>query len=354
MINGEILTRKNLFWIAVFIVFSFLVYKLSVAIEPFFVGFILAYIFIPIVSKFESYGISKSATSAILVLCTMSAFVMFALIVIPFFIDTMANFLTSVYNKINDNGTAYLNKISKFLRVDDFVINEIHNQLLSNIKILKSYVSQMLMSNIMSSSIIIVNFVINIVFIPVIMFYTLKDWKKINHVFYSLIPLRVRDEVKDILRQIDKSILSYFRAQFLVCIFFAIFYSISLYFIKLKFGFFIGLMIGLAMFVPYVGFLISLIFTLSIAFSEFGFNVDFFYVCMTFVIGQIIDANYTTPKLIGKNIGVHPSWVIFGVFASTVLMGILGAIIALPLTASIAVIIKFFIKKYKNSDYYIS
>ena len=132
----------------------------------------------------------------------------------------------------------------------------------------------------------------------------------------------------------------------------AAYYSIALSLIDLKFGMVLGLVTGLLVIFPYVGFLLGLATGLVIALFQFGTVESAVTVAAVFLLGSIMESYFLVPKLIGDRVGLHPVWVIFGMFAGAALFGLVGVLLAVPVTAIVGVLIRFAIDRYRHSVYY--
>jgi predicted PurR-regulated permease PerM len=129
-----------------------------------------------------------------------------------------------------------------------------------------------------------------------------------------------------------------------------LFYSLALTLSGLNFGFLIGFITGLLSFIPFVGMGIGVFTALLVGCFQWGLSLSNFIVVISiFTAGQIIESNFLTPRLVGKKIGLHPVWIIFGLFVFGSLFGFIGVLLAIPLTAIFGVILKFFAAKYKES-----
>jgi predicted PurR-regulated permease PerM len=130
-------------------------------------------------------------------------------------------------------------------------------------------------------------------------------------------------------------------------------YGIALAIMGLKFGFLIGLLSGIISFIPFVGSAFGLIASVTVAWFQFG-SLDMVGIALAiFVIGQIIEGNILTPKLVGNSIQLHPLWIIFSLMAGGALFGFTGMLIALPAAAMIGVLVRFALSEYKRSDFYL-
>ena len=122
--------------------------------------------------------------------------------------------------------------------------------------------------------------------------------------------------------------------------------------LKIHNAFVIGLLVGFTSYIPYIGFYFSASVAMIMVYNQYH---SFNYMLLTMLvllIGQAIEGNFITPKIIGDKIGLHPNWVIFGMLSCVPVFGIIGIAFAVPLTAIIGVIIKYFYKKYRNSEFY--
>jgi predicted PurR-regulated permease PerM len=184
---------------------------------------------------------------------------------------------------------------------------------------------------------------------PILVFYLLKDWDILMQKIYELLPRGVAGTAKQIAKEIDKTLAGYVRGQFHVCLILAAFYSISLSLAGLNFGFLIGFLTGMFAFMPYIGMLFGTSAAIIIALFQWGFNfTNLAPVGIIFLVAQLIESNFLTPKLIVNKIGLHTVWIIFGLFVFGVLLGFVGVLLALPLTAICGVIIKYFLLQYKK------
>ena len=110
-----------------------------------------------------------------------------------------------------------------------------------------------------------------------------------------------------------------------------------------------GFLTGFLSFIPYIGMLCGVVIALAVGLFQWG--LDSFHigiVALIFLAGQIFESNFLTPKLVGDRVGLHPVWIIFGLFVFGVLFGFVGVLLAMPLTAICGVLIKFMAVQYKK------
>jgi predicted PurR-regulated permease PerM len=193
-----------------------------------------------------------------------------------------------------------------------------------------------------------------IVVSAVVAFYLLLDWGGMVEGVDRLLPLDHRDEIRQILNDIDRSMSGVVRGQGSVVLFLALYYSAALTLTGLSFGFAIGLITGLISFIPFVGFFTGFILSMIIATVQFWPNWPLvLIVFLVFMVGQFLEGNVLYPKLVGSSIGINPVWLMFSLFAFASLFGFVGLLLAVPLSAIAAVLTRFAVQKYKQSRLYL-
>jgi predicted PurR-regulated permease PerM len=167
------------------------------------------------------------------------------------------------------------------------------------------------------------------------------------------IPLNQRDTVRGLAREVDSAIAGFVRGQSAVCLILGTFYAIALTLTGLNFGLLIGLISGLITFIPYVGSMTGLILSLGVAVAQFW--PDYMWIVLIlgiFLVGQFLEGNVLSPKLVGESVGLHPVWLIFALLAFGYLFGFVGLLVAVPLAATIGVLVRFALRRYLESSLY--
>lgn len=343
---------KVIFTLVAIAGFCWLIYLVKSVLTPFICSLIIAYFLDPLVDRLnEKYKISRLvATSLILGLFIITLGVLGSLLLpiiyaqLLAFIDVLPDYFQTLVNDFYPKVANTLNKVG--LKVDgDF------SHLIANEQITSRFVdmSKNLFDNAINSSITLIN-IFSLIFItPILVFYLLKDWDILIKSVNDFLPRSFSSPAKKIAGDIDKTLSGYVRGQFNVCFILGIIYSGLLSFTGLNFGFLIGFLTGLFCFIPYVGMFCGITTAIVVALFQWGFDpTHITAVALVFVFGQIIESNFLVPKLIGSRIGLHPVWIIFGLFIFGALFGFVGVLIAVPLTAICGVIIKHFALEYKK------
>jgi predicted PurR-regulated permease PerM len=196
----------------------------------------------------------------------------------------------------------------------------------------------------------------NAVLIPVALFYLLMDWDRFVASAMGLVPPRLRDSVDSFTHDADMVLGQYLRGQLLVMMILAAFYSIGLALFGLDLALPIGVFTGLAAFVPYLGFGLGLVMATLAGVLEFSADAGpgkaLLMVAVVYGLGQVIESYYLTPRLLGERIGLHPLMVIFALLAFGQLLGFVGVLIALPVSAVLLVAVRRAFRSYQDSDLY--
>ena len=188
---------------------------------------------------------------------------------------------------------------------------------------------------------------------PVVAFYMLLDWDRMVATVDSWVPRDYVLTVRQIATDINTATAGFVRGQGTLCLILGTIYAVGLTLTGLNFAILIGLFAGLISFIPYVGSLTGLVLALGVAFVQFWPDWTMIVaVAVVFFIGQFIEGNILSPKLVGKSVGLHPVWLMFALFAFGALFGFVGLLIAVPAAAAVAVLVRFAIARYLESPLY--
>jgi predicted PurR-regulated permease PerM len=191
----------------------------------------------------------------------------------------------------------------------------------------------------------ILGFFLSLVLVPVFLFFFLLESPAIGSNWSRYLPLRaspLKEELVSLLNEINTYLIHFFRGQLLVSLIDGALIGVSLFvFLRLDFSFLIGLMLGILCLIPYLGMALCLIPAMLIALAQYGDLIHPLWVLLIFIVANNIDGLFISPKIIGNSVGLHPMTVIISVFAwSIVLGGLLGALLAIPLTATLKVLLR--------------
>jgi predicted PurR-regulated permease PerM len=180
----------------------------------------------------------------------------------------------------------------------------------------------------------------------------LRDWDRLIVRLDQLLPRPYAAVVREQALLIDETLAGYARGQATVCLVLATFYGLGLTLVGLEFGAAVGIVTGLLSFVPFVGATTGFVVGVGIALAQFSEWTSVFLVAAVFAVGQVLEGNFLTPKLVGDRIGLHPVWVIFALLAGGALFGFIGVLLALPVSAIVGVLVRFGTERYRASPLY--
>jgi predicted PurR-regulated permease PerM len=198
-----------------------------------------------------------------------------------------------------------------------------------------------------------VHFLTTLLITPIAAYYFMKEWPVVTAWVADLIPRQHIGQVSVLLQKIDRKISGFVRGQISVCMALGVFYAVALSVSGLQYGFFIGMVTGVLSIIPFVGSTFGLLSSVTVAFVQSDGDWRFMgMIAAIFVVGQFVEGNFITPRVIGNSVGLHPLWVIFALMAGGSLMGLMGMLLAVPVAASVGVLIGFAIDEYKKSRYF--
>lgn len=345
-------------WLILSAVFVLLLYLLAPVLTPFLTAAILAYMCDPMVDRlstvgYKKYQFGRTTATVLVMLAIMGAISLLLLIIIPILQKEsliIIERLPSIITNIRTTAEPWLQKnFGISLAIDSAQIQEI---ITKNWKSAGSILGDVLKTA-GTNSMALIGVIANILLLPVVLFYLLRDWDELLVGIGHLIPRDIVGKTTEIAQEIDQMLAEFFRGQFIVMMIMSVFYAAGLWFAGLDMALPIGIIAGLLNFVPYLGPAIGMGLALLIGALQFSSFSQLIPVFMVFGIGQLIESNFITPKLVGDRIGLHPVVVIFALLAGGQLFGFVGVLLALPVTAAIAVGLRHTKENYLDSDAYL-
>jgi len=192
----------------------------------------------------------------------------------------------------------------------------------------------------------VTGFLLSLIMVPIYLFFLLKQRPAIQSRWKDYLPLRqsrLKDEVAEVLLQINSYIIAYFRGQLLVCLVDGILIGATLSFLPppgLNFAVLIGCLVAILTMVPYIGIIVCWIPAVLIAVAQWGDFTHPLLVTLIFIVIQNLEGLFYAPRIVGNSVGLHPMTVIVSIFVWGLLIGgLLGPILAVPLTATIKVLL---------------
>jgi predicted PurR-regulated permease PerM len=341
--------QQSIYW-GIFIVLFFVVmWFLGDVILPFVVGGSIAYFLDPVADRLESWGLSRVASTSIIAVVAVIAFVVAALVVIPMLVEQTIE-LGHEFPRLLAQLQTYLSeRFPDLLDPDSAVrksLNEFGEMVRQN--------AGVLVEQLFTSAMGVVSAIVFIIVTPVVAFYLLLDWDRMIARVDELLPRDHQATVRKLASQVDDVISGFVRGQLSVCLILGAFYAVALMAVGLKFGLVVGVIAGLLTFIPYVGSLVGGALSIGLAIFQFWDQpVMIAVVAGIFVIGQMVEGNVLTPKLVGNSVGLHPVWLLFALSAFGTLFGFVGMLVAVPVSAVIGVLVRFAVEQYRTGRLYL-
>ena len=344
--------RQVMFWLGALAVFIFLLWLLRGILLPFVAGLAIAYLLNPLTDRLVKLGVNRMVAALLIITVAVLGFIVIILLVAPLIggqlgslIDAIPGYITKLQAWINDQSQPWLHKLL--------------GAGFSPTKSFGGLVSQGMgwfttfLKSLWSGGQALVSLFSLIVVTPVVAFYLIYDWHHMIDTVDGWIPVHQRETVHALVREIDATISGYVRGQTVVCVVLGSYYAIGLTLAGLKFGLLIGLLSGAITFIPYVGSLTGLVLSVGVAVAQFWPHyTSIFVVLGVFLVGQFLEGNVLSPKLVGESVGLHPVWVIFALLAFGYLFGFVGLLVAVPVSATIGVLSRFGLRRYLESSFY--
>ncbi|MCB2115579.1 MAG: AI-2E family transporter [Rhodobacteraceae bacterium] len=336
------------YWGIAAVVFFAALWGLGNVILPFIVGGAIAYFLDPVADRLERTGLSRPTATAVISIIALIIFILLALLIVPMLVRQLVQ-LVNAAPTIFSELQGFLTAKFPSLMDDQSVVRE---TLVSIGKTIQSRGGE-LASGLLSSALSVINAVVFIVVVPVVAFYLLLDWDNMVARIDGLLPLDHRETVRGLARDIDRVLAGFVRGQVSVCLILGTFYSVALMLAGLDFGLIVGAIAGIITFIPYIGALIGGALAIGLAFFQFwGDWVSIGIVAGIFAVGQFLEGNIITPKLVGQSVGLHPVWLLFALSAFGTVFGFVGMLVAVPVAAAIGVLARFAISQYLGSRLY--
>ncbi|GFM51051.1 AI-2E family transporter [Pseudomonas capsici] len=330
------------------------IFMLHPILMPFLVALLLAYMGDPLVDRLEKLGMSR--TLGVVAVFGLFTLVLMALLLV--LVPMLAKQLFRLYElapQILDwlQHTALPWVQAKFGLSDGFWKFDKLKTALSEHMGQAGDIVSVVLSQATASSLALIGWLTNLVLIPVVCFYLLRDWDLMMGKVRGLLPRHREDQVVKLAGECHEVLGAFIRGQLLVMVGLGVIYAAGLMLVGLELGLLIGVIAGLAAIVPYMGFVIGIGAALVAGLFQFGGELyPLLGIVAVFMIGQMLEGMVLTPLLVGDRIGLHPVAVIFAILAGGELFGFTGILLALPVAAVIMVLVRHLHDLYKGSEVY--
>jgi predicted PurR-regulated permease PerM len=345
--------RQLRFWLIGLLVFLVAVFLLRSILLPFVAGMAVAYLLDPVCDRLEAMKLSRTLATVLVTLVFVLIFVTAMLLLLPLLASQIVDLLKRVPGYITA-ARATLDTLLALIeaRVDPEIQARIQEGLATAYDSVTTWAAR-LITELVTGGVALANFASLVVITPVVTFYLLRDWDHLVARIDGWLPQRHAAVIRAQAHEVDRTLAGFLRGQGTVCLLLGVFYAAGLTIAGLDFGLVIGLIAGLLTFIPYVGSIVGLILSVGLALMQFGLSLEVGIIAAIFFVGQVLEGNFLTPKLVGDQVGLHPVWVIFGLLAGGALFGFVGVLLAVPVTAVVGVGVRFALSQYLQSPYYL-
>ncbi|WP_039789202.1 AI-2E family transporter [Herbaspirillum huttiense] len=349
--------KQNLAWLIVGILLLALLVALGPMLSPFVAAGIIGYALNPGVDWIASRRIGplripRFVGVTIMVLLLILAGLALVLIVVPLVLRQIPLLQAQVpplLDKLNAFLSPRLHQLGIDVRLDLAGIKALLTQQISTS-------GDELWSSVLASAKVggtaLLAWLANLLFVPMVLFYLLQDWHPFLKRLQFMIPRRWAGRVNTMATEVDSLLGQYLRGQLLVMLVLAVYYSVALTAAGFDSALPVGVLTGLLVFIPYVGFGLGLVLALIAAVLQFTGLYGLVAVAIIYGIGQVLESFILTPKLVGERIGLHPLVVIFALLAFGQLFGFVGVLLALPASAIVSVVVRHLRQHYLSSSFY--
>jgi predicted PurR-regulated permease PerM len=343
------------FWVIALAILIGGLWLFSEILLPFLAGLVLAYFLDPVADALERLGLPRLAATLIIVLASVVVLAIALIVFLPMLGEQIAKLANSMPHYVSEL-VARFNELAPDWLKNIFTQPqaEMGGQVGDFAGKLAGWLATVIAS-VWSGGLALVNLVSLLLVTPVVAFYLLNDWDHMVARVDSWLPRGHVETIRSLAREIDEAMAGFIRGQGTVCLLLGAFYAIALSLAGLSFGMLIGIVTGMLSFIPFVGAIIGGVAAIGMAIVQFWPDwVQIGIIAGIFVLGQFIEGNFLSPKLVGDSVGLHPVWLMFALFAFGYLFGFVGLLMAVPLAAAAGVLIRFALAQYLASPLYLA
>jgi predicted PurR-regulated permease PerM len=349
--------KQSWLWLILGLLLVGLIVLLGPMLTPFVTAAILAYALNPGVDwlarrRVGRFFLPRVLAVLIVVLLLILAVLALVLIVVPVLVKELPLLQQQIPNfldTLNNTVAPRLQEYGIHVRLDVVGIKKIMTQQLATSG---DEIWASVLASVKIGGTALLTWLTNLLFIPMVLFYLLQDWHSFISRLGRMIPRRWVKRISLMTEEVDDLLAQYLRGQLLVMLILAAYYSAALAIAGFDIALPVGILTGLLVFIPYVGFGLGLVLALMAAILQFTGMYGLVAVAIIYGIGQILEGFILTPQLVGERIGLHPLVVIFALLAFGQLFGFVGILLALPTSAIISVMVRHLRQHYLSSSFY--
>ena len=339
-------------WLPIAMVIGALVYALSPILAPFLAGAIFAYVLNPLVGRLTGRYLPRIVAVVLVLLFALALVTALALVIVPLFIKElrlMSEQLPAFLAWVNQQFAPWLKeRFAIDFQLDIETVKQMAGGILANNQDLVAG----LLGSLRIGGLALLAFFINLLLVPVVLFFLLRDWNSLVVRVDAMIPRHMHARARTIFGEIDAVLAEFLRGQLIVMMVMSVYYSVALWVTGLEFALPVGVITGLLVIVPYIGAFTGILLGTIAAVLQFDSMTGVAWVWFAFGIGQVMEGMAVTPLLVGERIGLHPVAVIFALLAFGQIFGFFGVLLALPASAALLVALRHLRAAYLSGPLY--
>ena len=336
--------------LAITVVIGWLIWLLAPVLMPFAFAATMAYLGDPLADRLERLGLGRSLAVTIVFVALLLLTAGALLLLIPLISRQIENLIQNMPRYVDWAKNTALPWLQLKLHLDPGAFDS--DRVMAAIKEHIGSIGEVI-GKLSRSGVGVVMWLTNLVLIPVVAFYLLRDWDRLVAWIDRMLPRSIEPTIAHLAREADHVLGAFVRGQLLVMAALGVFYGGALSLVAgLSVGPLIGMVAGLLSFVPYLGFIVGFGAAIIAALVQYGDATHVLIVVGVFVAGQLLEGYVLVPRLVGGKIGLHPVAVIFAVLAGGYLFGFLGVLLALPAASVIVVLLRYLLERYRLSELY--
>jgi predicted PurR-regulated permease PerM len=330
----------------------FLIYLLKPILAPFLIASLLAYLGDPLANRLQRWKIPRTLAVVMVFVVMILIILLLLLLLVPLIqkqISLLIERIPVVINWLQNTAIPWVNNsLGVTVTLD---LNTVKTAITQNWQ-QATGVAQTTIKTLTDSGLALITFVIDLILIPVVTFYLMRDWAVVTAEIITLIPRRALPLLSQLAHDCNQVVGAFFRGQLSVMLILGVYYTLGLWIVGLDFALLIGIMIAFFSIVPFLGTIVGLIIATIATYVQFHDWKHLLFTFIVFTIGHVAENMVLTPWLIGDRIGLHPVAVIFAVLAGGQLFGFVGVLIALTVAAVIMVLLRYLRMHYLQSGMY--
>ena len=336
---------------AVFVVIGYVIVKyLATVLAPILAAFGIAYLLDPVVERMVARGASR-ALAATLILLAFAAAVIGAIVAmaprvgheVAIFIADLPTMIDNIAHWAHDTlGVEVPADWKAYMKSAD--VEVVLHDAAGPVRALAAAA--------VGGVFVLLGFLAELLLVPVFAYYFLLDWKQIKYRLARMVPPRRRASVLSILAEIDGVVAGWVRGQATVTIILAVLYAIAFSVVGIHLAIPVGLLVGALTVIPFVGTLVGAAIAIGITLLDWRGIEPVAGVAAVIVVLHVLEAAVLTPKIVGHRVGLSESAALFAVVAGGKLLGFVGVLLAVPIAATVAVLLRHLVRYYETTSFF--